>query len=87
MNIKQFNGYYGCPTCVNPGENHGVHVYLPGTYNLRTNDSFVRAINAGINSGTIVQGVKGFSPFQDYVDLVNGFPWDYMHCTLEGVVK
>ena len=87
LNIKQFNGYYGCPTCLHPGENHEVHVYPPEFYSLRTNDSFQRAIDAGINSGAIVQGVKGLSPFQGYIDLVNGFPLDYMHCTLEGVVK
>ena len=31
LNMKQFNGHYGCPTCLHPGERlaNGSGVYLP----------------------------------------------------------
>ena len=70
LNIMQFNGYYSCPTCLNPGEYHGVHVYPPGDFDIRTNVSFQKAIDEWKNSGVIVEGVKGVSPFFGHVDMI-----------------
>lgn len=87
LNIKQFNGYHGCPTCLNPGEYHGVHVYSPGKFQLRTDYSFETAATDAHQRGIVIDGIKGISPFHRHMNLVSGFPFDYMHSILEGVVK
>lgn len=88
LNMHQFNGYNGCPTCLHPGEScGGILVYLPGTYPLRTHDSIKLAGREAEQSKTVVNGIKGKSVLTKVVDLVNGIPVDYMHCVLEGVTK
>ena len=37
--------------------------------------------------GEIVEGIKRLSPLTGYLHLVNGVPFDYVHCVLQGVVK
>ena len=47
LNMKQFNGQYGCPTCLHPGEilGRGARIYPPmQTYPLRTSNCIERAI-------------------------------------------
>ena len=40
LNMHQFNGEYGCPSCLHPGVHTSSRYYLPGTeYPLRTNDN------------------------------------------------
>ena len=89
MNMKQHNGYNGCPTCLHPGvTQHHTHVYLPGThYPQRTHNSIVQAGIQAERDGEAVDGIKGKSPLARVVDLVKGIPVDYMHCVLEGVTK
>ena len=89
MNMKQHNGYNGCPTCLHPGETkRHTRVYLPGTdYPLRTHNSIVQAGIQAKRDGEAVEGIKGKSPLASVIDLVNGIPIDYMHCVLEGVTK
>ena len=89
MNMKQHNGYNGCPACLHPGttRNH-THVYLPGRcYPQRTHDSIVQAGIQAERDGEAVDGIKGKSPLERVFDLVKGIPVDYMHCVLEGVTK
>lgn len=89
MNMKQHNGYNGCPVCLHPGtsQNH-THVYLPGScYPQRTHNSIVRAGIRAERDGGAVDGIKGQSPLALVFDLVKGIPIDYMHCVLEGVTK
>lgn len=89
MNMKQHNGFMGCPTCVHPGETkQRTRVYLPGTdYPLRTHSSIVSDGIEAQEIGEAVNGIKGRSSLENIVDLVNGIPIDYMHCVLEGVTK
>lgn len=88
LSMNQFNGQYGCPTCLNPGVWNGSRYYLPDSISiLRTNTSFIRAGKEAQLSHCIVNGIKSKSVLTDAVDLVNGFPIDYMHCVLEGVTK
>ena len=57
LNIKQFNGSYGCPTCLHPGEHHGIQVYPPGKeYSTRTCRGVAKAIRKGKALGTVVEG-------------------------------
>ena len=40
LDMKQFNGEYGCSVCLNPGvHQNGAHVYLPLDFPNRTNSS------------------------------------------------
>ena len=88
LNMHQFNGSNGCPTCLHPGEICGrTRVYLPRTYPLRTHDSMVLAARETEKQNKVIDGIKGKSALTKVVDLVNGIPIDYMHCVLEGVTK
>ena len=89
LSMIQFNGKYGCPTCLHPGEHKdNRHIYLPdSSYSLRTKESIDKARIEGENLGAIVEGIKGKSVLHGYLHLVNGIPPDYMHCILEGVTK
>ena len=88
LNMKQFNGEYGCATCIHPGKHHGgSRVYLPRSYPLRTMASIKRAITEGTKIGKIIEGIKGVSSLYNYLHLVEAIPVDYMHCVLEGVTK
>ena len=87
LNMVQFNGKYGCPSCLHPGKWINTRVYPPGTnYPLRT----VASIEAAAVTATEhapVEGIKGHSVLSSFVDLPLAAPIDYMHCVLEGVVK
>ena len=88
LSMNQFNGVNGCPTCLHPGVWTTSRYYLPGTpYPLRTNASVVKAAEDAIESGGVVEGIKGKSVLSGVVDLVDSIPVDYMHCVLEGVTK
>ena len=89
LNMKQFNGSYGCATCLHPGVRvfHGTQVYPPGEFPLRTEEGIHRAFEEGQQSGEIIEGIKGISPLKPHLNLVDDVPNDYMHCVLEGVVR
>ena len=87
LNFKQFNGAYGCHTCLHPGEYHGTQVYPPRKcFSIRTCRGVAEAIEEGIATETVVEGVKGPSVLAGYLNIIKGAPADYMHCVLEGVV-
>ncbi|SMN01744.1 hypothetical protein SPONN_11 [uncultured Candidatus Thioglobus sp.] len=89
LNMNQFNGCNGCPTCLHPGSwMHGSRYYLPSsTYQIRTNSSVKQAGEKAESQGSVVDGIKGASVLTGMVDLVKSIPTDYMHCVLEGVTK
>ena len=88
LNMMQFNGANGCPTCLHPGVWDSSRYYLPDTkYPTRTNSSVIKAASDAIKDGKVVQGIKGRSVLTGIIDLVDDVPIDYMHCVLEGVVK
>ena len=88
LNMKQFNGLNGCPTCLHPSERRaGTGAYLPGTYPLRTHDKLKQAARKAEEKGEAVDDIKGKSALSKLVNLVDGTPIDYMHCVLEGVIK
>jgi len=88
LNMNQFNGKYGCPSCLHPGVHTASRYYLPDTeYPIRTNDNNLQNAMEAEVKGTRINGIKGKSVLSGIVDLVNGVPLDYMHCVLEGVTK
>ena len=89
LNMNQFNGKHGCPSCLHPGERIAfAQTYPPGTvYPARTTLSLQIAAEQAERSRKIVEGVKGSSVLASVLDLPIGAPIDYMHCVLEGVAK
>ena len=99
LNSVQFNGYYGCSKCLQPGitwntsaRGH-VHVYL---YNVsdpsgpkRTKFQHSRDVKRVVNENNTVNGIKGPSWMMNLrkYDIIAGTAIDYMHCVLLGVVK
>ncbi|CAN7946072.1 unnamed protein product, partial [Ixodes hexagonus] len=88
LNMKQYNGYYGCTWCLQKG------TYLNGKsllsrYIERTPDSSRRDIEAALQQGEPSHGVKGPTPLMNApgLNLVWGVNPDYLHCVLEGVTK
>ena len=78
--IISHNGYYGCEKCETKGEYVLNRVSFPETdANLRTDSSFRQMLQP--------EHQNAVSPFVDFVNLVNEFPYDYMHLVCLGVMK
>ena len=89
LNMKQFNSYNGCSTCLHPGVHHGRTMLYPPhvQYPLRTHASVLTDAQRAESSNTVVNGIFGTSVLSASLDVVDDVPVDYMHCVLEGVVK
>lgn len=90
LNTKQFNGKYGCSTCVHPGRrlSNGARIFSPDcSIELRTNESLIKDAEIAEVNGSPERGVKGLSVLANKMDLVDGVPVDYMHSVLEGVTR
>ena len=59
LNMHQFNGEYGCPSCLHPGVHTSSRYYLPGTeYPLRTNDNNMQNATEAEERGKPIKGIK-----------------------------
>ena len=90
LDMKQFDGQYGCSTCTHPGTRltNNARIYLPTTEaNPRTHQTIMAAAKEAEVSGAVVRGIKGVSVLATSLDLVESVPVDYMHAVLEGVVR
>ena len=88
LNMVQFNGEYGCPTCLHRGSWDSTRIYLPmEECALRTTRKMNKTAVTAQNKGSPHLGIKGNSVFTSIVDWEFGAPVDYMHCVLEGVTK
>lgn len=100
QNCKMPSGYYGCPCCQHIGigvkneKTKKTYVRFLKTeqpIQLRTHEHALRFGIDFLENGTSIEpkGLKGISCMVAFTnfDLVNGFPIDYMHGTLLGIVK
>ncbi|OXU17499.1 hypothetical protein TSAR_009401 [Trichomalopsis sarcophagae] len=94
LNMKRFNGFYGCAYCEHPTESvDGVRKYP--MFNdppvLRTDNSIKQKliIAANENGKSDVTGVLGPSPlmYLKHFDLAKGMVLDFMHSCLLGVTE
>ncbi|CAG7827149.1 unnamed protein product [Allacma fusca] len=91
--LTQFNGAYGCPTCLEKGETHweseSSHKWIYKSHNApkRTHTGFLQDIGVlrenlvlGANCSSF-HGIKEATPLLllKTFDIVNGFTFDYMH--------
>ncbi|CAG5100635.1 Protein of unknown function [Cotesia congregata] len=94
LNMKQYNGSYGCTFCEHPGLRMNNSQKFPITTVVpkeRTNESVKeQMLLAGESEfGSDVMGVWGPSALinLNYYDIVDGMSPDYMHAILLGVIK
>ena len=88
LNTKQFNGEYGCSTCLHLGvHKNGSRIYLPLECEMRTNTMMLQCAEKAVKRATPVLGVKGYSALSPVMDLVDLVPVDYMHAVLEGMTR
>lgn len=91
QNRLQFNGYYGCSWCYDPGVhiNNIVRYPLTAESTIRTHEGHQHDAQEAERSGRTIRGVKGPSIMQneEHIDLVWSFPPEYQHGILLGVVK
>ncbi|XP_025162723.1 uncharacterized protein LOC105181603 isoform X2 [Harpegnathos saltator] len=92
LNMKQFNGHYGCTFCEHPTEYVEGYRKYPVSTNIfpnRTNASIKQNMITAHATSIPIKGAKGPSPLMSlkYFDLVNGMVPDYMHSVLLGVTK
>ncbi|XP_064457732.1 uncharacterized protein LOC135368420 [Ornithodoros turicata] len=92
LNMKQFNGYFGCSWCLEEGTVvDGVLRYIPSRSPApaRTHRSLLNDMQEAFQRGVPSHGVKGPSPLIQLpgFNLVWCVPPDVMHCVLEGVTR
>ena len=91
-NVTQYNGAYGCPFCLHPGEQisvgHGSSRKYPLLSNvpLRTDEHYRECLCSLQESGKIF-GVKGHSPLFQSLKYPDDIVFDSMHAFFEGVAK
>jgi hypothetical protein len=88
INMKQYNGYYGCPVCVTPGRwlasAHKV-IFDMDDYPLRTGHSFIDD-GALATPNSPINGIMGPTLVSKLMNL-NFTPIDYMHLVCLGIFK
>ncbi|XP_071578684.1 uncharacterized protein [Temnothorax nylanderi] len=91
QNRIQFNGYYGCSWCYDKGVYaHGSMRYpFTESESLRSHENYLKDINEAKRMQRPINGVKGASILTTFkhFDCVWGFPVDYLHGILGGVVR
>ena len=78
---KSHAGYFSCSKCTEEGEWHGKIVFLNGNGPLRTNHSFRYKIQDDHH-------LPGTTTLEQLpIDMVECFPFDYLHLVLLGVTR
>ena len=92
-NMTQYNGKYGCPFCLHPGQTvesgKGMsRVYKPNqTFEIRSVDSHHNHMQLATRQKRPFFGVKGFCSLSNLIELPTMIALDTMHCVYEGVTK
>lgn len=95
VNFKQFNGKYGCSSCLCSGESlfleagSSTHVYsYDENPEMRTIEKTIENAAKALNKGKPIKGLKGPTNFSKITtNFVVGTAIDRMHATKGGVVK
>ena len=92
QNTMKFNGYYGCGLCYHPGkivDRVIKYTFDVCDYNDRTDSEVLDDMTRSVNEGRTVRGIKGPSALINlaHFPICWGFPPDFMHCLLLGVVR
>lgn len=92
QNTVRFNGYNGCSLCYHPGKLVERVVKYPidvCEYSDRTDEEVMEDMAQSFEENRSIRGVKGPSPLINlpHFPICWGFPPDFMHCLLLGVVR
>ena len=87
----QFNGFFGCSWCENPGETcDGRHVYkFEDVLDLKTKEKVRDYANRAVHFSHPIRGVKGFSILSELplFNIVTGCVFDVLHAVDLGVMR
>ena len=89
LNHVQFNGYYGCPYCMDRGTycNHRT-IWLPSDeHEQRTLANLVEFVRQAESTHKSVYGIKGRSILSEHMNIILSVVIDYLHSILEGITK
>ncbi|XP_028403523.1 uncharacterized protein LOC114526207 [Dendronephthya gigantea] len=90
VNFIQFNGKFGCCSCLHPGQkmvgpgNKRVYPYTSTPFPRRTHEDTVAYAQIAEETGETVFGVKGRSNVHSILKIPDMLTFDYMHQVLEG---
>ena len=90
LNMKQFNGEFGCCVCLHPGGrlqgkgNVRVYPHFPEEPPRRNHQDTLLYAQVAEERGRSVFGVVGTSPFHRVLRIPDNILLDYMHLVLEG---
>ena len=90
LNMKQFNGEFGCSVCLHPGErlqgrgNVRVYPQYPEEPARRNNRDTLLQAQVAEETGRSVFGIMGTSPLHRVLRVPDNLLLDYMHLVLEG---
>ena len=96
FNITQFNGKYGCFSCLHPGESSGhfswIYPYLTDEGEvrkepLRDETIYLKQVEEATKRKSVFQGVKGECYFSKFISCPDQRLIDYMHCCILGTTK
>lgn len=91
LNMVNFNGYFGCPWCLIPGEHTegSMRYIIYEPPEARTSEMMVQDMKLALRFKDTINGIKGPSALVNLkgLDLVNAQSVEYMHCVLQGVSK
>lgn len=92
LNMKQFNGKFGCTLCMHPSERNSsntasIYPILKEKIEIRTNSQYLKHVTKAVETNQAFKGVKGFSFLSNWLDIPNSIIYDYMHMCLIGSFK
>lgn len=93
LNCIYFNGNYGCIFCYHPTGRHSnkkTIIYPIKAYNnikLRNLNDYLNDLNTAIETGKLVNGVKGETYLYNWISIPYSVIIDYMHLCLIGTFK
>jgi hypothetical protein len=90
INSTQYNGYYGCLHCLNPGHTYSqgkrIYHYQPNV-EIRDHDTYKNDVGIAIRDKKPFEGIKGDSCLSMWLKIPEHVVLDYMHLSLEGFIK
>lgn len=89
LNVKQYNGEFGCLFCVHPGvvEKHArTYPCLSNIENI-SDSQYLTYVEAAEAAGVPVFGVKGRSVLSDYMSIPSSIALDPLHLFFENITK
>ncbi|RNA06260.1 hypothetical protein BpHYR1_004370 [Brachionus plicatilis] len=89
LNMNQFNAYFGCAYCLNPGDYKNIYkkmTYSQKNYPLRSKETF--EFDSQIDTEKLPEnGIKGIIAISKKLHLPDSIPIDYMHLVCFGIFK